>query len=216
MSSDVRSQKQILRKEVRSRLRAVSTEDVQVQSQQVWDRLFELPVYQQARTIGLFLSMPSGEIDTEPALRHAVSAGKQIYVPQVGQNFEQADMDLLKVVITDSSQDDGKIFYHAWPRNKWGIPEPPADMPLTLAKPGDLDVVVVPGLAFDRNGDRLGQGKGYYDRFLERMVAGGKHTPTLIAVGLDCQLVDSIPVQEYDRRMDMVLLPSETILNPRS
>ena len=231
---EIRVRKQQIRKQVRDRLKALTNEEIKRQSQQVWERLFALPVYQQAKSVGLFLSMPTGEIDTDPALENAVKSGKDIYVPQVGKNFEQADMDLLKVVAAvggggggafdKKEQDDGKLFHHSWPRNKWHIPEPPADMPLQKASPGDIDVLVVPGLAFDRNGDRLGQGKGYYDRFIERFTSSSsdddddddddgetKKTPALIAVALDCQLVPSIPVHDYDRRMDLVLLPSETI-----
>jgi len=215
-SSDaVRQQKQLLRKSIRSKLREVPVEQIREESQKVWDRLLGLPAYREAKSVGLFLSMPSGEICTAAAIRDATESGKDIYVPQVGKNFEQADMELLKVPKAAVGADGGEVplFYHGWPRNKWGIPEPPPDATLSVAKPGDIDVLVVPGLGFDRNGDRLGQGKGYYDRFIERMmmVPGQRKPPLLVSVGLSCQLVDSIPVQQYDRRMDVVLLPDETI-----
>jgi len=203
------SQKQVLRKEIRSRLKNLTQDQVEEQSLQVWERLFQLPAYQDAKSVGLFLSMPRGEIKTEAALRHAASQQKAIYVPQVGKNFEQADMELLQVPL---STDQSKIFYHDWPRNKWGIPEPPDSiMPLPVAQPGDIDVLVVPGLAFDKNGNRCGQGKGYYDRFIERMCHDTVNPPLLVSVGLDCQLTEFVPHQDYDRRMDIVLLPSEII-----
>ena len=208
---DIRKQKQQLRREVRSRLQSLTQDVIKVQSQQVWDRLFEIPAYQQAKSVGLFLSMPSGEINTDPVIQHAVENGKQIYVPQVGKNFERSDMELLKVITEGTSSGDGGLFHHTWPRNKWGIPEPPSDMAVQKASPGDIDLLVVPGLAFDRRGDRLGQGKGYYDRFIERMISAATQSPTLVAVGLDCQLVESIPVHEHDRPMDLILLPSEKI-----
>lgn len=206
---DIVTKKKQLRKQVRSKMRELSKQDIKGQSLQVWKRLFDLPVYQEAKSIGLFLSMPSGEIDTDPAIRHAVEAGKQIYVPQVGKNFEQADMELLKVEQTAANPEE--LFHHSWPRNKWEIPEPPPEMPIVLAKEGDIDVLVVPGLAFDRKGERLGQGKGYYDRFIQHMISTDKKIPRLIAVGLTCQLVDEIPVESYDKRMDLVLIPGETI-----
>lgn len=205
--------KKALRKEIRARMKVLDKETIQQQSQQVWDRLFALPEYQSAKSIGLFLSMPKGEINTDPVLMHAMDTGKKIYVPEVGKNFEQVHMELREVII-DGSVKKGEIFHKDWPRNKWGIPEPPADMPNVAAKPGDIDVLVVPGLAFDRRGDRLGQGKGYYDRFIARMCdESGKKKPFMVAVGLSAQVVDeSIPVAEYDRRMDMVLLPDEQIV----
>jgi 5-formyltetrahydrofolate cyclo-ligase len=228
LEDGVRQQKQALRKEIRSKLNSLPPEKIKEESQKVWDRLFQLPQYQKAKSVGLFLSMPSGEIDTDPVLKHATEHGKQIYVPQVGKNFEQVEMELLKVVASPvkdgeaafNSSSNDQIFHHSWPRNKWGIPEPPADMPLLPASPGEIDVLVVPGLAFDKNGNRLGQGKGYYDRFIARMMMlppsssdnDIKVAPLLlVAVGFDCQLVEFIPVHEYDRCMDIVLLPSQIV-----
>lgn len=208
--ADVRARKQLLRKAVRAKLKALTDDELQTQSERVWQRLFAMEEYQTAKSIGLFLSMPKGEIRTEMAIADASKAGKAIYVPEVGKNFEQADMDLLKVPIHANSEE---LFYHHWPRNKWGIPEPPPNLELPAAAPGDIDLIIVPGLAFDHQGDRLGQGKGYYDRFIARMCAGA-HAPRLIAVGLECQLVDEhIPTNDYDRRMDMVLLPHLVIKN---
>lgn len=209
---EVIARKKELRKEIRSKLKALSKEEIRAQSVRVWDRLFELPQYRQARSIGLFLSMPTGEISTELALKNASENEKQVYVPQVGKNFEQADMELIKVVKDDGIK-QGELFYHSWPLNKWGIPEPPPHIPLIPAAPGDIDVIVVPGLAFDEKGNRLGQGKGYYDRFIARMTLGeGVSAPFLVGVGLECQLTDRVPVEEYDQLMDLVLLPSQTIV----
>lgn len=210
--SDVVERKKALRKVVRARLKEVDKATIQKQSQKVWDKLLEVPQYQSASSVGLFLSMPKGEIDTDTVLKHAMDNGKTIYVPEVGKNFELANMELVKVVVEEGSKDT--IFHQSWPRNKWGIPEPPETMPIETAKPGDIDVLIVPGLAFDHNGDRCGQGKGYYDRFIQRMCQEkDKKAPFLVAVALQAQLVDEkIPVAQYDRRMDMVLLPDETIV----
>ena len=218
-NTDIVELKKALRKEVRARMKTVDRDTIDIQSQQVWDRLFALPQYQQATSVGLFLSMPKGEIDTDTALQHCREHNKTIYVPEVGKNFELADMELRKVVLPDDDDatKEAELFHKAWPKNKWGIPEPPSDMPLIPAQPGDIDILVVPGLAFDRKGDRCGQGKGYYDRFIERMCScPDKKSPFLVAVGLQPQVIDGdIPVAEYDRRMDIVLLPDETIVNKK-
>jgi 5-formyltetrahydrofolate cyclo-ligase len=214
----IQSRKRDLRKEIRGKLKALPRAEIAQQSGAVWDRLQELAVYQQAQSIGLFLSMPAGEIDTDPALRHAVHAGKDIYVPQVGANFECADMELIKVQTKSSSSSSSSVghelFHHSWPRNKWGIPEPPPDMMLETAAVGEIDVLIVPGLAFDRLGNRLGQGKGYYDRYMARMsAAADAKPPVLIGVGMECQCLDlgKIPVHEHDFAVQWVLLPNETI-----
>lgn len=205
--------KQQLRKDIRSKLRALSTDDIKVQSEKVWTKLFDLEQYRKAKSIGLFLSMPTGEIQTDIALRDAVRQNKTIFVPKVGENFEKADMELLKID-TASSVEDDRLFFERWPRNKWNIPEPPESSIMETAKPGDIDLLVVPGLGFDDNGNRLGQGKGYYDRFISRMNGGNAKSPFLVAVGLSCCRVQSqtVPVNEYDQQMDMILLPDEVIV----
>lgn len=208
-TEDIQTRKLALRKEIRSKVRALSSDEITAQSEKVWEKLFALPEYQTAKSIGLFLSMPKNEIKTETALRHCVEHEKIIYVPQVGQNFESADMELLRVMDVRDDQ-SGTLFYQSWPKNKWGIPEPPPDMVQIAAQPGDIDLLVVPGLGFDRHGNRIGQGKGYYDRFIARISQGSK--PKLVAVTLDCQLVESVPVSPLDRVMDMILTPSETIV----
>ena len=217
-NTDIVERKKALRKEVRARMKTVDRGTIDVQSKLVWERLFALPQYQEAKSVGLFLSMPKGEIDTDAALQHCRDHNKTIYVPEVGKNFELANMELRKVIVPDNATKEAELFHKTWPKNKWGIPEPPSDMPFIPAQPGDIDLLVVPGLAFDRKGDRCGQGKGYYDRFIERMCSSpDQKAPFLVAVGLQLQIIDGdIPVAEYDHRMDMVLLPDEKIVNKKS
>ena len=212
---DVRKGKQELRKRIRSAMKNLSIEDINAQSQSVWKSVFELPIYQSAKSVGLFLSMPKGEINTDLILQNCVREGKDIYVPEVGKNFELCDMELRKVILNPSESTADSIddlFHKKWPTNKWNIPEPPSDMPTINAKPGDIDLMIVPGLAFDRTRNRLGQGKGYYDRFIEKMTKDGNPLP-LVAVALKPQLVEDvrIPVAPYDQQMDMVVLPDEVI-----
>ena len=97
-------------------------------------------------------------------------------------------------------------------QNRWKIPEPPSNLQWPIARPGDIDLLIVPGLAFDRDGNRLGQGKGYYDRFIARMQ---QPPPVLVAVGLACQLLQEpgavILTHEHDMQMDIILVPEETV-----
>ena len=224
----IREQKQVLRKRIRSKLKLLSTDDIQIQSQQVWDHVCQQQVWKDAKSVGLFLSMPTGEICTDLILKQALEDGKDIYVPQVGQDFQKCEMDMLKVVVNMDDDGDGKndnniLFYESWPKNKWQIPEPPDDMPRIIAQQGDIDLLIVPGLAFDCSGNRLGQGKGYYDRFIEKMTTttddddgSSSNRFPLLAVGLQPQLLDeneTIPVDEYDIKMDMIVLPDTIIQN---
>ena len=97
-AATVRAEKQVLRKEIRAKLKKLSKSDIDQQSHQVWDKLTKLPAFQSATSVGLFLSMPHSEISTEAILRECVAQGKDIYVPQVGANFEKAHMEMVKVV----------------------------------------------------------------------------------------------------------------------
>jgi 5-formyltetrahydrofolate cyclo-ligase len=205
IDESIRSRKQILRKEIRSKLKQFSIEDITLGSQQVWDQIYDLPVYQNAKHVGFFLSMPKCEISTHSILNHAIQAGKYVYVPQVGANFEHIDMELLQCPQVSN-------FYDTWPKNKWLIPEPPSSMDWILAQPGDLDLIVVPGLAFDCMGGRLGQGKGYYDRFLAKFMSHDTKRPILVGVGLSPQLVTSVPIiDDLDIRMDWIVVPNQVI-----
>jgi 5-formyltetrahydrofolate cyclo-ligase len=207
----VRQEKQQVRKKLRKSLKELTVDDIGTQSSLVWKQVFELPIFQAAKTVGLFLSMPNSEINTDLILQYCIQNGKKIYVPEVGPNFELCDMELREVILEKDSIPPDGMFHKVWPKNKWEIPEPPSDMPVVVAKPGDIDVMIVPGLGFDRSRNRLGQGKGYYDRFIAKMTADGNVLP-LVAVALTPQLVEgSIPVASYDRQMDMIILPEEII-----
>ena len=220
--ANIRKAKQNLRKQIRSKLKCLTEEEIKTQSQIVWDELYKLPQYKSASNVGLFLSMPNGEIRTDDPCQQVLKDGKDLYVPRVGLDFEQCDMDLIKVPKSIIHDDDDDCFHKDWPRNKWGIPEAPRDVDYELAQPGKLDLLIVPGLGFDKLGGRLGQGKGYYDRFITKMNTGSNTSndnstcsgPFLIAVGLEPSFVEGeeIPTNDYDRTMDMIILPQVGVL----
>lgn len=88
-------------------------------------------------------------------------------------------------------------------RHRFGILEPAADLP--IIEPAEIAVVLVPGIAFDRHGRRLGWGGGYYDRFLST-------TPALrVGVIYDECLTDSLPCTENDQRMDWIVTPTRLL-----
>lgn len=239
-NDDIKKLKKNLRRQIRTSLQTLTPSTLSSQSSTVWTRLFALPEYETADSVGLFLSMPHGEIDTREACRRVLTDGKTLYVPRVGLDFENPTMVMTRVA---AAGDDGihgcggAMPYDDWPRNRWGIPEAPHrtsgsngdEEPYPVAQPGDIDLLVVPGLAFDRSGARLGQGKGYYDRFIsdittttttavvrkegeEEEEGRGEDTgrrPILVAVGLEPSFVDGdrIPMAEYDVSMDRLIVP---------
>jgi len=155
----------------------------------------------------VYLSMPSGEIDTHTLVREAFRQGKRVFVPRVvGKN--PPDMRMVEV----SSVDEISSF----PMSPWGIPELSLDETLRREDGtycGDIDLVICPGVAFDQSGRRLGHGKGYYDCFLARLFASlkdrGRPRTTTIGIGLREQLLPlaTIPMDSLDMFLDWVVTP---------
>ena len=96
-----------------------------------------------------------------------------------------------------------------------GILEPKPELRADSSRrilPDELALVLTPGLAFDRNGGRLGRGAGYYDRFFARIDESRKKPVPKFALAFDCQILDQIPVQPHDVRLDGIITESEAIL----
>ena len=146
------------------------------------------PAWQHARTIAAFVSLPD-EIDTEPSLRTAFRDGKRVLLPRALKG------GALEFVELGAADDDWRVGRH-------GVREPSGDpvvRPLESA-----DVVLVPGLAFDALGGRLGRGAGYYDRALAPL-SGRVQRPALIGIAFAVQLVSHVPRATWDVCVDRVV-----------
>jgi 5-formyltetrahydrofolate cyclo-ligase len=156
-------------------------------------RLAGLPAFGAARTVLAYASFGS-EVDTGPLLRAVLAAGKALVLPRV--NRASRMLDLYRVDDPAGQLEPGT----------WGIPEPrPATCP--PAALGEVELVVVPGVAFDVRGGRLGYGAGYYDRLLRGLAAGA---PPLVAGAFDVQVVPEVPMDAHDRRLDRVVTESRS------
>lgn len=109
------------------------------------------------------------------------------------------------------------------PRSKWNIPEPTDEQAKSMEDgltTASIDCVIVPAVAFDRSCLRLGQGKGFYDTYLQKLgearAAKGLSPAITIGLGLSEQLVESVPVDAHDVPLDFVCLPDETLARERS
>lgn len=176
-------------------LAGIDAADLAERSAAIARRLALTEAWARAGTVLCFLSMPH-ELDTAGVIRAARARGKAVAVPRI-----QGD-DIRFVLMPPGA---GEL-----PRDAWGIPEPDHEwQPLDLARAGPL-LVAAPGLAFDRQGNRLGRGKGYYDRFLAgaRRAAG---SVTVLGICLSDQLVEAVPHGETDQRLDGVVTEKETI-----
>ena len=173
--------KKELRELIRLQKRNMSSEQIELASQRLKALFVETDYYKNARAIYGYLPY-NQEIRTVPILRQALQDGKKVAVPKVyGDTMRFIWLQELTRV----------------EKSDYGIPEPIDDEPVA-DDPNAL--VLMPGLAFDKNGNRMGYGGGYYDKFL----AQEPEHPT-VALCYDFQMVERIPVEEYDIPVDCVL-----------
>lgn len=173
--------KQQLRKAIREKKRAMTPEEIERRSE-ILARLFlETPVYRQARTLYGYLPY-NQEVRTIPILEQALRDGKQVAVPKVYG-------DTMRFLLLEDLTQVAKGYA--------GIPEPIADGPVAQ-DPAAL--VLMPGLAFDPQGHRIGYGGGFYDKFL----AQEPEHPT-VALCYDFQVLPHLDTQEFDIPVGLVL-----------
>ncbi|XP_067873685.1 5,10-methenyltetrahydrofolate synthetase (5-formyltetrahydrofolate cyclo-ligase) isoform X2 [Heterodontus francisci] len=136
------------------------------------------------------------EIQTEDIIKDVFQRGKECFIPRYKSRSNH--MDMLKL----SSAEE----IHHLPLTSWNIRQPTEDGLLEEAlTSGGLDLILMPGLGFDKHGNRLGRGKGYYDTYLERCLQYPKGRPYTIALAFKEQICDQVPVAETDKQIDEVL-----------
>lgn len=176
-------EKQELRKEIRSRKRQFTSQKLREQSFPVVMRLLSHPRIKTAKTIMLYYSLPD-EVDTHTLVDSLLVSGKQILLPHV---TGEGTMELRRY----TGPSDLAL-------GAYNIMEPTGELFDDYAA---IDLAVIPGVAFDREGNRMGRGKGYYDRLLPKL--GGTYK---IGICLPFQLVEQIPTDEHDVKMDEVII----------
>ncbi|KAI5238968.1 nagb/rpia/CoA transferase-like protein [Aureobasidium subglaciale] len=224
------SEKKAVRKQLHSLLSSLPSDYVQRQSVNATKLLLSLPEYRNARSISIFMSMPSGEINTEALTKDALTAGKHVFVPYIYKP-KQPRQDDLPTSIMDMLQLASEDDYASLQPDKWGIPSIPketvsdrvssfggkglSDGAVPASDAAGLDVILMPCMAFDQDLNRLGHGKGYYDNFLTRYCSGkttdgqNRKKPFLVGFALAEQMLPSqyrLPVDSWDWKVDAVVL----------
>lgn len=146
-----------------------------------------LPEFQAARTVMFFASFRS-EVDTLTMVKAALSAGKRVILPKV------KGKELALFEIADLERDTLP--------GAWGIPEPLERHPVPVET---ADLMIVPGLAFDQKGNRLGYGAGFYDRILPH------YHRTTVALAFEVQIVPAVPVTDLDIPVHKIVTEARTI-----
>ena len=150
------------------------------------EHLQQLEPYQHARLLHTYVASKDHEVGTAGLIRQSLARGQEVAVPVV-----QPGTRILRHALI---QDLGQL-----QPGRWGLLEPAPDHPCWLEDLTRIDLVVIPGLAFDRRGNRLGLGGGYYDRFLAQVNA------TKAGLIYSALLLDTLPTETHDIPMDLVI-----------
>ena len=170
-------------------LKALSTEHIRRASAAAAEALFDSPLWARAETVYTYAAMLI-EMQTDAVLVKAGFDGKRCAVPRI----EHGD---LVFRVAGNSPDD-------WTLHPYGMREPSDSAPLVDRGDGSETLVLVPGLAFDETGGRLGRGKGYYDRFLAGLLEENGNA-RIVGFGFEIQIVESVPVTGHDVRMQALV-----------
>ena len=177
------TEKKELRKEIRARKRDIPVNELREMSRLACERLLAYERLSNASTVMMYYPL-SDEVDVTPVIEQLAENGKTVVLPQV---TGEATMVLRRYTGKADLQEGA-----------FGIMEPCGEI---FSDYETIDVAIIPGMAFDRRGNRLGRGKGYYDRFLPLLPA----RVYKIGICFPFQLLDDIPMEEHDISMDTVI-----------
>jgi 5-formyltetrahydrofolate cyclo-ligase len=189
-SHRLKARKRALRRAAIERRDLLSAGERSAKSERIVDRVLGLPEVGAARTVMAFWSFGS-EVQTAALIQRLHEAGKRVVLPRIVEGEIAA--------VTYAPGDPVAA-------TSFGAMEP---VGAELVPAEDVDVVIVPGVAFDRRGGRVGYGGGFYDRLLSRAPSA-----PAVAVAFDVQLVDGVPQGRNDSRVDVIVTEDE-VIRPR-
>ncbi|MEE8179871.1 MAG: 5-formyltetrahydrofolate cyclo-ligase [bacterium] len=188
--------KRKIRQEFLKKRNNLSRDEIKSKSEKIEKELFFLPEFQRAKTVMFYVSFRS-EVETEKMTRNALKLKKKIVIPVVyGEKIVVSEIKNLKKELTKGS---------------FGIKEPKKEFRRRVNQK-EIDLVVVPGVVFDKRGGRLGYGRGYYDRFLrsKSIISRMSHSRQCALIGLafDLQIARKIPLVKGDMKVDKIVTES--------
>ena len=179
----VSDKKSELRAELLKTRKAIEYKDWVTESKKIIALVKGLPEFKSAETIHCYVSMNERkEVDTHSLIKDLIDSGKNVVVPVT--NFKNGELEHSKL----TSFDELEV-------NKWGVLEPKN----VLNSEDEIDIIIVPLLAADKNFNRLGYGKGFYDRFLENEKA------LKVGVLFHEFILEKIPVEDFDEKLDILI-----------
>lgn len=181
--------KEIIRKKLIEERKKITKEENRDKSKKIKEKLFGLKEYDDAKSILFYVSY-NGEVFTHEIIKEALK-DKKVVVPI--SNKEERSLILSEL----SSFDDLK-------GSSYGILEPKKEC-IKEVNINEIDLIIVPGVAFDLKGNRIGHGKGYYDRLLKNTNA------PIIALAFEFQIIKNIPIEEHDKSVDIIITEKRVV-----
>ncbi len=195
MESDLLSaaKKKEIRQKMLALRRALSASETDEKTKALTERITSLPAYKEAKRILAYLAMP-GEANLDGVISQALAEGKEIYVP---------------VCLPEKQMEAGMLLdMEHFVKGPYGLRDLPKGY--ETVPPSALDLVLVPGVAGDKTGARLGMGAGYYDRYLAAVPLEKR-----LLVLWDFQVIDSVPSEDFDQFMAAIVTDREYIITKR-
>lgn len=190
---DIKEKKQELREQVASRLESIPKEDLDQKNQVVVEKLFDFANFLEAKIALLYLNSP-WEIDSRDIIERSLEMGKIVVLPLINRDRPRVALYKIDSPERDITQDAGGFLTPDIGRCK----KVPIDC---------IDIAIVPGLAFDEKGGRIGSGDGYYDHLIPRLPI----TTRKVAVALEDQVVSMVPMESHDKYVDIIITDSRVI-----
>ena len=192
MKDRLKDEKRLARNRMRSVIAATTPSQRAAWSTKITRQVTGLSDWDACRTVLAFLPM-DGEVDTTAMIQRALREGKTVGLPRMRRHH----IECHSIASLDGP----------WETHPFGVREPPATLPVIdpcAADAGKM-LVITPGLCFDAAGRRLGFGKGYYDRLLERCRDEKDREILFVAVCFTIQIIDRVPAGEHDRIVDAIV-----------
>ncbi|MDL1969310.1 MAG: 5-formyltetrahydrofolate cyclo-ligase [Deltaproteobacteria bacterium] len=190
---EIREKKQEIRNNIARILEKFSDKEIAKKTKQVEDNLFEFANFLEAKIVLLYVNNKT-EVTSRNIIKKCFDYNKIIILPAF--DIKTYGMELMKVDDLDNDLITG-------PR---GILEP--DIKRCKIVPVDcIDLAIIPGVAFDEKGGRIGTGEGYYDRFIPKLSV----TTRKVAIALECQIIQQVPVESHDKHVDIIITEERII-----
>jgi len=181
--------KKELRKKILGIRNKMLKEDLENNSRIIMNKIISLRTYKQSKVVFVYMDF-NNEVMTSDLIKHMMAEKKRVVIPYT---------DIVNTLVIPSEiteEADLKL-------SPFGYYEPKKIMPVDVE---EIDLVLVPGVVFDKNLNRIGFGKGYYDRILKNLKPGAKK----IGLAHDFQVLDEIPAEDHDIKMDMIITESSS------